>query len=296
MNKIKDTFTIQDFEILTGIKAHTIRIWEKRYNILTPSRINRNVRVYSLSELQKILNISLLYKNNYKISKIAKLSDDLLSEEAKTVALSDFSNNYEINSLLLCMFTFDENLFQNIYLKLLKKDSFIEIFSKTYIPLLNHLGLLWQTNSIKPAHEHFISNLIYQKIALNTAALPNIETTKEPVNVLFLPFGEIHDLGLFFLNYYLKLKGERTVYLGKSIPFDNLFYVNSQIKRITWITYFMLDTSTEEKTMFLGNVEKLITNNKNTSVIVGNIWDDFSKENKNKKIIFKTSLQDLIAN
>jgi len=296
MNKIKDTFTIQDFEILTGIKAHTIRIWEKRYNILTPSRINRNVRVYSLSELQKILNISLLYKNNYKISKIAKLSDDLLSEEAKTVALSDFSNNYEINSLLLCMFTFDENLFQNIYLKLLKKDSFIEIFSNTYIPLLNHLGLLWQTNSIKPAHEHFISNLIYQKIALNTAALPNIETTKEPVNVLFLPFGEIHDLGLFFLNYYLKLKGERTVYLGKSIPFDNLFYVNSQIKSITWITYFMLDTSTEEKTMFLGNVEKLITNNKNTSVIVGNIWDDFSKENKNKKIIFKTSLQDLIAN
>jgi len=296
MNKIKDTFTIQDFEILTGIKAHTIRIWEKRYNILTPSRINRNVRVYSLSELQKILNISLLYKNNYKISKIAKLSDDLLSEEAKTVALSDFSNNYEINSLLLCMFTFDENLFQNIYLKLLKKDSFIEIFSNTYIPLLNHLGLLWQTNSIKPAHEHFISNLIYQKIALNTAALPNIETTKEPVNVLFLPFGEIHDLGLFFLNYYLKLKGERTVYLGKSIPFDNLFYVNSQIKSITWITYFMLDTSTEEKTMFLDNVEKLITNNKNTSVIVGNIWDDFSKENKNKKIIFKTSLQDLIAN
>jgi DNA-binding transcriptional MerR regulator len=296
MNKIKDTFTIQDFEILTGIKAHTIRIWEKRYNILTPSRINRNVRVYSLSELQKILNISLLYKNNYKISKIAKLSDDLLSEEAKTVALSDFSNNYEINSLLLCMFTFDENLFQNIYLKLLKKDSFIEIFSNTYIPLLNHLGLLWQTNSIKPAHEHFISNLIYQKIALNTAALPNIETIKEPVNVLFLPFGEIHDLGLFFLNYYLKLKGERTVYLGKSIPFDNLFYVNSQIKSITWITYFMLDTSTEEKTMFLDNVEKLVSNNKNTSVIVGNIWDDFSKENKNKKIIFKISLQDLIAN
>ena len=296
MNKIKDTFTIQDFEILTGIKAHTIRIWEKRYNILTPSRINRNVRVYSLSELQKILNISLLYKNNYKISKIAKLSDDLLSEEAKTVALNDFSNNYEINSLLLCMYSFDENLFQNTYLKLLKKDSFIEIFSNTYIPLLNHLGLLWQTNSIKPAHEHFISNLIYQKIALNTAALPNIETTKEPVNVLFLPFGEIHDLGLFFLNYYLKLKGERTVYLGKSIPFDNLFYVNSQIKSITWITYFMLDTSTEEKTMFLDNVEKLITNNKNTSVIVGNIWDDFSKENKNKKIIFKTSLQDLIAN
>ena len=296
MNKIKDTFTIQDFEILTGIKAHTIRIWEKRYNLLSPSRINRNVRVYSLSDLQKILNISLLYKNNYKISKIAKLSVDLLSKEAKTVALSDFSNNYEINSLLLCMYTFDENLFQNTYLKLLEKHSFIEIFSDTYIPLLNHLGLLWQTDSIKPAHEHFISNLIYQKIALNISALPNKETSNEPVNVLFLPFGEIHDLGLFFLNYYLKLKGKKTVYLGKSIPFDNLFYVNSQIKNITWITYFMIDTTTEEKTMFLDNVEKLVSDNNNTSIIVGNIWDDFSKKNKNKKIFFKTSLQDLIAN
>jgi len=113
---------------------------------------------------------------------------------------------------------------------------------------------------------------------------------------LFLPFGEIHDLGLFFLNYYLKLKGKKTVYLGKSIPFDNLFYVNSQIKNITWITYFMIDTTTEEKTMFLDNVEKLVSDNNNTSIIVGNIWDDFSKKNKNKKMFFKTSLQDLIAN
>ena len=96
MNKIKDTFTIQDFEILTGIKAHTIRIWEKRYNLLSPSRINRNVRVYSLSDLQKILNISLLYKNNYKISKIAKLSVDLLSKEAKTVALSKIEKTDEL--------------------------------------------------------------------------------------------------------------------------------------------------------------------------------------------------------
>jgi DNA-binding transcriptional MerR regulator len=296
MNKLKDKFTIQDFEILTGIKAHTIRIWEKRYNLLIPARINRNIRVYSLSDLQKILNVSLLYKNNYKISQIAKLSDALLSEEAKTVSLNDFSNNYEINSLLLCMYTFDENLFQKTYLKLLKKVTFIEIFSNTYIPLLNHLGLLWQTDSIKPAHEHFISNLIYQKIAINIAALPNIERTNGPVNVLFLPFGEIHELGLFFLNYYLKLKGERTVYLGKSIPFDNLFYVNSQIKSITWITYFMIDSTAVEKKMFLDNGEKLVAHTKNKCIIVGKVWEEFSKENKNEQIIFKTGLEQLILN
>tara|TARA_B100000809_G_scaffold123318_1_gene121429 strand:- start:8751 stop:9668 length:918 start_codon:yes stop_codon:yes gene_type:complete len=295
MNNIKNTFTIQDLEILTGIKAHTIRIWEKRYNLLNPSRLNRNIRVYNLSDLQKILNVSLLYNNNYKISKISKLSENQLTEETKTFALSEFSNNYEINSLVICMYTFDESLFQEIYSQQLKKCSFIEIFTNTYIPLLNHLGLLWQTNSIKPAHEHFMSNLIYQKIALNIAALPKIETTNDPVNVLFLPFGEIHELGLLFLNYYLKLKGERTIYLGKSIPFDNLFYVNSQIKNIIWINYFMIDKPTEEKTNFLNNVEKLVAHNKNKCIIVGNIWEEYSNENKNKQIIFKSGLEQLIS-
>ena len=204
MNNIKDTFTIQDLEILTGIKAHTLRIWEKRYDLLNPSRINRNVRVYSLSDLQKILNVSLLYNNNYKISKISKLSDSQLADEAKSFALSSFSNNYEINSLVICMFTFDESLFHEIYLEQNKNSSFTEIFTNTYIPLLTHLGLLWQTESIKPAHEHFISNLIYQKIALNIASLPINKNASDHVTVLFLPFGEIHELGLMFLNYHLK--------------------------------------------------------------------------------------------
>ena len=103
INKIKDSFTIQDLEILTGIKAHTIRIWEKRYELLNPTRLNRNVRTYNLSDLQKILNVSLLYKSGYKISKISKLSDSQIAEETKTFALSDFSNTYEINSLIICM-------------------------------------------------------------------------------------------------------------------------------------------------------------------------------------------------
>ena len=296
MNKIQDKFTIQDLEILTGIRAHTIRIWEKRYNLLMPARINRNIRVYSLSDLQKILNVSLLYKNNYKISNIAKLSDNQLSEEAKAFALSEFSANYEINSLVLCMYTFDESLFQEIYSKQIKKSSFIEIFTNTYIPLLNHLGLLWQTDSIKPAQEHFISNLIYQKIALNIALLPRIKPTNDHVNILFLPFSEIHELGLFFLNYYLKLIGEKTIYLGSSIPFDDLFYINSKIKNITWINYSMIDSPIEEKTEFFNNVEKLIADTKNSFIMLGKIWEGFSKENKNKQIIFKTGIEQLILN
>ena len=201
VNKIKDTFTIQDLEILTGIKAHTIRIWEKRYELLNPTRLNRNVRTYAITDLQKILNVSLLYKSGYKISKISKLSDNQIADETKAFALSDFSNTYEINSLIICMYTFDQNLFHEIYDQQSEKITFREIFTNTYIPLLTHLGLLWQTDSIKPAHEHFVSNLIYQKIALNIAKIPVNKKSNNPINVLFLPYGEIHELGLLFLNY-----------------------------------------------------------------------------------------------
>jgi len=295
VNKIKDTFTIQDLEILTGIKAHTIRIWEKRYELLNPTRLNRNVRTYAITDLQKILNVSLLYKSGYKISKISKLSDNQIADETKAFALSDFSNTYEINSLIICMYTFDQNLFHEIYDQQIEKITFREIFTNTYIPLLTHLGLLWQTDSIKPAHEHFVSNLIYQKIALNIAKIPVNKKSNNPINVLFLPYGEIHELGLLFLNYYLKLVGEEVIYLGKSIPFDNLFYLNSQIKNITWITYFMIDKTVEEKDEFILNVAKLLEHTKNKCIIVGNIWDDYKKANTNSQIIFKSKLEELVS-
>ena len=295
INSIETTFTIQDLEILTGIKAHTIRIWEKRFDLLNPIRLNRNIRMYDLEDLQKILNVSLLYNNNFKISKIAKYTESELTEQAKSFALNEFSNNFEINSLIIGMYTFDEHLFQKIYAQQIKETSFIDIFVQTYIPLLNHMGLLWQTDSIKPAHEHFISNLIYQKIALNIASLPISETNNDNVHILFLPYGEIHDLGLMFLNYSLKLKGKKVIYLGKSIPFDNLFYLNSQVKNCTWITYFMIDKPLEEKQEFLKNVERLLEKTKNKCIIVGKVWDDFIKENTNEQIIFKSGLDQLIS-
>ena len=204
MNNIKNSFTIYDLEILTGIKAHTIRIWEKRYNLLNPTRLNRNIRKYTISDLQRILNISLLYKNKFKISKISKMTDSQIAEETKAVALNDFTNSFEINSLIISMYTFDEELFHEIYNQQIEKYSFDEIFMHTYLPLLNYIGILWQTDSIKPAHEHFISNLIYQKIVLNTAKQNKKNDSKEHVYILFLPDGEIHELGMLYLNYLLK--------------------------------------------------------------------------------------------
>lgn len=295
MNNIQVTFTIQDLELLTGIKAHTIRIWEKRYDLLNPTRLGRNIRMYELSDLQKILNISLLYKNKYKISKLSKFTDSQLAEEAKVVALNEFSNNYEINSLLISMYTFDEGLFNEIYAHQIKNMDFIEIFIHTYLPLLNHIGILWQTESIKPVNEHFISNLIYQKIVSNIATVSKQKETNKHINILFLPEGEIHELGLLFLKYYLKLDGQSVVYLGKNIPFDDLFYVNSQFKEITWITYFMIDKTEDKKKLFVDNVEKLLMHTKNKCVIIGRMWSDYSLQNKNPQIIYKEGLDELVT-
>ena len=295
MNNIQATFTIQDLELITGIKAHTIRIWEKRYDLLNPTRLGRNIRMYDLPDLQKILNISLLYNNNYKISKLSKYTDSQLAEEAKAIALTEFSNNYEINSLLISMYTFDEELFNEIYAHQIKSMGFAEIFIHTYLPLLNHIGLLWQTESIKPVHEHFISNLIYQKIVLNISAVSSEKKANKHVNILFLPEGEIHELGLLFLKYYLKQKGESVVYLGKSIPFENLFYVNSQFKEITWMAYFMIDKTEEKKQLFVSNIEKLLMHTKNKCVIIGRMWGDFSLQNKNTQLIFKGGMEELVS-
>ena len=155
MNNVKKSFSIRDLENLSGIKAHTIRIWEKRYELLSPERTSTNIRTYSLASLQKLLNITLLYNNGYKISKIAKLQ--------------------EADIPLISMINFDLSLFQNTYSSLLSEKSFRDIFWEYFIPLLNELGLLWQTDTISPAHEHFITNLIKQKIYTSTEKLQLIE-------------------------------------------------------------------------------------------------------------------------
>jgi MerR family transcriptional regulator, light-induced transcriptional regulator len=294
MNSIKSTFTIQDLEILTGIKAHTLRIWEKRYDLLNPMRLNRDIRVYSLEDLQKILNISLLYKQNYKISKIAKYSDKQLVEEAKELALKDVSNNYEINSLIISMYTFDEELFHEVHDEQSGNRSFDEIFEYTYLPLLDHIGVLWQTESIKPAHEHFISNLIYQKILKEITLITKSPAKNSHVNILFLPEGEVHEIGLLYLYYVLKMRGERIVYLGRSIPFDNLFYLNSQFKKISWVCTFLIGKTQQDKDKFISQMEELLLHTKNNCMVFGKIWKADSETNTHRQIRYFEGFRDFI--
>ena len=294
INKIQHSFSIQDLEILSGIKAHTIRIWEKRYSLLNPTRLNRNIRVYSLIDLQKILNTSLLQKHQFKISEIAKLTDSEIEKKAKAIALNNFQSNYHLNSLLVSMFSFDDELFEEIYEEQTKSLNFREIYVNTYLPLLHHIGLLWQTKSIKPAQEHFISNLIYQKIVLTIAKTPNIKAQKKRVNVLFLPEGEVHEIGLLYMMYHLKVMGEKIIYLGRDIPTEDLFDINSQFQEINWICSFVIDRTDEEKTEFIAQMEQLLRHTKNTCMIIGSIWRDYLATSTVKNITFHEGFDKLV--
>lgn len=155
MNNVKSKFSIKDLENLTGIKAHTIRIWEKRYNLLSPNRTDTNIRFYELADFQKLLNVSYLNNNGYKISKIATLEGNKIPELVRQIAAKSNLNSHAINSFKLSMLNFDQVLFYKTYERLEKEKSFRDIFYTIFIPLLTELGLLWQTDTITPAHEHF---------------------------------------------------------------------------------------------------------------------------------------------
>ena len=168
---VETKFSIKDLENLSGIKAHTIRIWEKRYNLLEPERTNTNIREYSVSNLKKLLNIAFLYNTGFKISKIAAMSDEEITLQSRELAFKTAINDEAINSFKVSMFQFDKVLFNNTYNTLLHKKTFRDIFKNVFIPFLEHIGLLWHTETLLPAHEHFISNLIAQKIQINTEKL-----------------------------------------------------------------------------------------------------------------------------
>lgn len=239
MNNVKKSFSIRDLENLSGIKAHTIRIWEKRYQLLSPERTATNIRTYSLSSLQKLLNITLLYNNGYKISKIAKIPEKDLPGLVRDVGFKDNPDKHAINALKFAMLNFDQALFLKTYDKLREERTFSAIFWEIFIPFLEDLGLLWQTSTISPAHEHFITHLIKQKIYTNTESLQAPSAAKtDKVYVLFLPENEIHEIGLLFVNYEFLVKGARTIYLGQTMPVENLVDLQNYYDNILYISYF----------------------------------------------------------
>ncbi|WP_158838475.1 MerR family transcriptional regulator [Polaribacter sp. L3A8] len=294
MNNIKQDFTIKDLENISGIKAHTIRIWEKRYNLLQPKRTETNIRLYSNENLQKLLNIVLLNNHNFKISKIAKMSDEELILQSRELAFTTSINDEALNSFKLAMFQFDKQLFNSAYNKLLQKKTFREIFKEVFVPFLNHIGLLWQTETLKPANEHFISNLIAQKILINIEEIQfnNSNTTK--TYVLFLPENEIHELGLLYLNYELVLRGFHTIYLGQSLPLNNLDYFLESKNEISFITSLTIKPYDDKIEDYFKEVNAAIADTNHTFIATGNKVNKVKHLKLNERIQLYDSMLDLL--
>ncbi|MDG1774339.1 MAG: MerR family transcriptional regulator [Flavobacteriaceae bacterium] len=269
MSLVKKTFSIKDLENLSGIKAHTIRIWEKRYNLLSPERTQTNIRMYSLLSLQKLLNITLLYENGLKISKIAQLTNEEIPLKVREIIDEKSIKNNMMNALKLSMINFDQNLFHNTYNQLLVDLSFREIFKDYFVPLLQELGYLWQTNTISTTHEHFITNFIKQKVYTNTEKVQRLEPVDpNKIFVLFLPENEVHELGILYLNYELNLRGYKSIYLGQSVPIENLEPLLANDNFIEFVTYATVEPSKEKIDKYIQRFKKKILNKKTSRLSI----------------------------
>ncbi|AVR43926.1 MerR family transcriptional regulator [Christiangramia fulva] len=264
MEHIKQNFSIKDLENLSGIKAHTIRIWEKRYDILNPERTDTNIRTYDGENLQKLLNISFLNEHGYKISRISKMSDEEIKNLVKRINASKSEENRSRNFFKIAMMNFDDQLFEDTYNKLREKKSFRTVFHDVFLPLLHEIGVLWQTDTIKPIHEHYITELIKQKIYLNIAELKFQKTHKkdEDLYVLFLPHNEIHDIGILYLNYELLAAGKKTVYLGPSLPLDNVLYLTDIYDHLVFLCYLTVFPRNTDIQEFIDEFQEKLCKNK----------------------------------
>lgn len=295
MNNVKNIFSIKDLENLSGIKAHTIRIWEKRYNALEPMRTDSNIRYYDITNLQKLLNIVLLHDYGYKISKISKLSETEIPALVKQITTDKTAKNHAINSFKMAMMNFDQSLFFKTYDSLLSEKSFREVFYEVFIPLMNEIGLLWQTNTISPSHEHFITNLFKQKIQVNTEKVQILEPTRDDkVFVLFLPMNEIHEIGLMYLNYEVLLQGYRCIYLGENIPVDSLKDISSFFNNIIYVSYLTVEPLQENIDQYILDFEKeILTDNKDELYLIGRMTQFINRDKLPEKVSIYQSIEEL---
>jgi MerR family transcriptional regulator, light-induced transcriptional regulator len=254
-------YSINDLEKITGIKAHTIRMWEKRYGIIEPQRTSTNIRFYSDRDLKKLMNISTLNKNGIKISEIVDLSTNQICEKIIELNSSGGAIDTFINNLIIATVELNELLFNKIL-----TSSIIKVgLEKTYItvlqPFLEKIGIMWQAGSINPAQEHFITNLIRQKLIV---AIDNLDETNDITSkkfILFLPDNERHELGLLFYNYLLKKAGNKIFYLGQSVPLNDLKKIQQIVKADYLLTIFTTGQTNKQFQSIITKLSELIPDN-----------------------------------
>jgi len=219
-----NAFTIKDIENLSGIQAHTIRIWEQRYTFLKPQRTQTNIRHYNNEELKTILNVALLNRFGFRISRISKMTGEEMAQKILEITHVQAKYQYQINQMLQYMIDMNLDEFDEALTKMVDelgiKDAMIEVI----FPFLERIGMLWSAGRINPAQEHFVSNIIRQKLLSATENLSTPLQSNTTV-LLFLPEGELHEIGILFIQYLVKKKGMQNWYLGANVPLEDIVFV-----------------------------------------------------------------------
>ena len=257
-------YKIKDLENLTGIKSHTIRIWEKRYRILSPDRTDTKIRTYSDSELTHLLTVSMLNRNGIKISKIAQLSQEDMNKLLWDIKVNK-EPEYSMDKLLLSLVSLDEELFKETLANLLESEGLEKTFTDHLIPFLDRIGIMWLIGSVNPAQEHFMSNLIRQKI-ISEIDKQQIPASTEKSVLMYLPEHEWHEMSLLFYHFLLRSKGIPTFYLGQSLPYESLVECIEKLKPNYILSSWL--TAVDEK-LVVGYFKKLKSDYPNLDVFAG---------------------------
>ena len=247
-------YSIKDLERLSGIKAHTIRIWEKRYSLVEPDRTDTNIRTYSDEDLKRILNVSILNRNGIKISHIALLSQEEISEKIQIITRDASDYDSLIENLIISMVDLDESRIEYLLSRAIMQLGFEECILKVIYPFFEKIGILWQTGAINPAQEHFVSNLVRQKLITGIDSMIPVRIDHPRHFLLFLPEGELHELGLLFYSYLIKKRGHKVTYLGQWVPLSDMVAASTVLDFGYLLTSVIAVYSGEDLTHYLNKL------------------------------------------
>ncbi|MFN3794212.1 MAG: MerR family transcriptional regulator [Chitinophagaceae bacterium] len=285
-----NAFTIKDLENLSGIKAHTIRIWEQRYTFLNPQRTETNIRYYSNDELKTVLNFALLNKYGYKISHIDKMSEEEMKEKILSLSQAQAQQERIVNDLIHYMVDLRLEEFESSLDTYIMAKGIERTITQIIFPFLERIGILWITNHVNPAQEHLVTNIIRQKLIVG------IESTVSHIQInktilLFLPEGEHHELGILFMYYLLKSRGVKVLYLGANVPVKDVEYV-AQLKKPEFLYTHL--TSVAHNFNFERFLSHISTRVSSTPLIVSGLLTQQYKKKVPANVSFKKSLADVM--
>jgi MerR family transcriptional regulator, light-induced transcriptional regulator len=272
------TYSINEVELLTGVKAHTLRIWEKRYGKFTPHRTSTNIRYYDDNQVRGLLNVCTLLDTGLKISRIMDMNDDTMNSEILKLAEQNTPENteYYVNALIKHMLAFDEPAFDKVCSGIIVRMGMLDSVLRVFFPFLRKTGVLWTTNNAAPAQEHFASHIIKRKLLSAIDGLP-VGAGSDKKFILFLPPEEWHELGLMLADYVIRSSSITTIYLGQNLPYESLALALEKTEASHLLTFIGAGAKAQEQ---IDAIENVAAQHNDPTVLAGAFMEMNIKTNK----------------